>query len=293
MTQTLAIGDPRVEARSVRGSIRRGRRGRRDVPRSTGRVVRERRGHPRGRWRSCGPSRCASRRLDADRGLDPARRAERRPRHSSRRPGGDAMTGRDPQQLRWRCVPDAGVIGIGAAGGRRPQSARASRPGRSSAAPPHDRRWHAGRRGLAAMPDAGAEVTRARALARRYRLEYVDMERYYIDQDILRSLPAPRWRPGPPQTDDRPRRGTWTGCRGFAPAVRRDQRYGTRQRSLRRRLLGRSARRARDSRLRWRRSDGPCRSPPADVSLERQASGGGLDETTRRRVTCEDPCACP
>ena len=33
---------------------------------------------------------------------------------------------------------------------------------------------------------------------------------------VERGLPphaAPRWRPGPPQTDDRPRRGTWTGCR--------------------------------------------------------------------------------
>ncbi len=104
---------------------------------------------------------------------------------------------------------------------------------------------------------------------------------------------APRWRPGPSQTDDRPRRGTRTGCRGLAPAVRCDQRHGTRRRSLRRRLLERSARRARGRRLRWRRPDGPCRSPPAHVSLERHASGGGPDETTRRRVTCEEPGACP
>ena len=48
MTQTLAIGDPRVEARSVTGSIRRGRRGRRHVPRPTGRAVRERRHHTPG-----------------------------------------------------------------------------------------------------------------------------------------------------------------------------------------------------------------------------------------------------
>ncbi len=38
--------------------------------------------------------------------------------------------------------------------------------------------------------DAGAEVARARALARRYRLPYVDMERYCVDQDLLRSIPA-------------------------------------------------------------------------------------------------------
>ena len=38
--------------------------------------------------------------------------------------------------------------------------------------------------------DAEAEIARARALAERYRLEYVDMERYYVDQDLLRSIPA-------------------------------------------------------------------------------------------------------
>ena len=38
--------------------------------------------------------------------------------------------------------------------------------------------------------DAAAEIARARALAERYRLEYVDMERYYVDQDLLRSIPA-------------------------------------------------------------------------------------------------------
>ncbi len=45
-------------------------------------------------------------------------------------------------------------------------------------------------RGPAAPHDAAAEVARARALAERYRLEYVDMERYYVDQDLLRSIPA-------------------------------------------------------------------------------------------------------
>jgi type IV pilus assembly protein PilB len=38
--------------------------------------------------------------------------------------------------------------------------------------------------------DAAAEIARARALAERYGLEYVDMERYYVDQDLLRSIPA-------------------------------------------------------------------------------------------------------
>ncbi len=44
--------------------------------------------------------------------------------------------------------------------------------------------------GPAAAVDAAAEVARARDLAARYRLEYVDMERYYVDQDLLRSIPA-------------------------------------------------------------------------------------------------------
>ena len=45
--------------------------------------------------------------------------------------------------------------------------------------------------GLAATVDVAAEVARARALAERYCLEYVDMERYYVvDQDLLRSIPA-------------------------------------------------------------------------------------------------------
>ncbi len=39
-------------------------------------------------------------------------------------------------------------------------------------------------------PDAASEIARARSLAERYRLEYVDMERYYVDQDLLRSIPA-------------------------------------------------------------------------------------------------------
>ena len=42
----------------------------------------------------------------------------------------------------------------------------------------------------AGAPDAGAEAARAQALARRYRLPYVDMERYCVDQDLLRSIPA-------------------------------------------------------------------------------------------------------
>ena len=39
-------------------------------------------------------------------------------------------------------------------------------------------------------PNAAAEAERAKVLAERYRLEYVDMERYYVDQDLLRSIPA-------------------------------------------------------------------------------------------------------
>ena len=42
--------------------------------------------------------------------------------------------------------------------------------------------------GRAATVDVAEEV--ARALAERYRLEYVDMERYCVDQDLLRSIPA-------------------------------------------------------------------------------------------------------
>ena len=44
--------------------------------------------------------------------------------------------------------------------------------------------------GKPAALDAAAEIARARALAERYRLEYVDMERYCVDQDLLRSIPA-------------------------------------------------------------------------------------------------------
>ena len=51
-----------------------------------------------------------------------------------------------------------------------------------------ERRAAAG--GPAPTLDAGAEVARARALARRYRLQYVDLERHYVDQDLLRSIPA-------------------------------------------------------------------------------------------------------
>ena len=39
-------------------------------------------------------------------------------------------------------------------------------------------------------PDAASEVDRARRLADRYRLEYVDMDRFYIDQELFRSIPA-------------------------------------------------------------------------------------------------------
>ena len=44
--------------------------------------------------------------------------------------------------------------------------------------------------GAAAAPDAAAEAQRALALAERYCLEYVDMERYCVDPGLLRSIPA-------------------------------------------------------------------------------------------------------
>ena len=42
----------------------------------------------------------------------------------------------------------------------------------------------------ASAPDTAAEAQRALALAERYRLEYVDMERYCVDPGLLRSIPA-------------------------------------------------------------------------------------------------------
>ena len=36
----------------------------------------------------------------------------------------------------------------------------------------------------------GAEIARAKDFARRYRLEYVDMEHFIVDQDLFRSIPA-------------------------------------------------------------------------------------------------------
>src|SRR6187455_1250294 len=38
--------------------------------------------------------------------------------------------------------------------------------------------------------DVAREVAHARALAERYRLEFVDMETFRIDQDLFRSIPA-------------------------------------------------------------------------------------------------------
>src|SRR5215470_18386548 len=38
--------------------------------------------------------------------------------------------------------------------------------------------------------DYSAEVARARKLAERYRLEFVDMEEFQIDQELFRSIPA-------------------------------------------------------------------------------------------------------
>jgi len=39
-------------------------------------------------------------------------------------------------------------------------------------------------------PSRTNEVEQARALAKRYRLEYIDMEHFHIDQDLFRSIPA-------------------------------------------------------------------------------------------------------
>src|SRR5688572_18851593 len=38
--------------------------------------------------------------------------------------------------------------------------------------------------------DYSAEVTRARKLAERYRLEFIDMDDFRIDQELFRSIPA-------------------------------------------------------------------------------------------------------
>ena len=61
---------------------------------------------------------------------------------------------------------------------------------RAPAAAAADTAPGAGADGSAEAPDPGAEAARARDLARRYRLQYVDMERYCVDQDLLRSIPA-------------------------------------------------------------------------------------------------------
>ena len=39
-------------------------------------------------------------------------------------------------------------------------------------------------------PSQATEEERARSLAKRYRLEYVDMAQFYVDQDIFRSIPV-------------------------------------------------------------------------------------------------------
>ena len=60
----------------------------------------------------------------------------------------------------------------------------ADEPAGASAAPGADAA------GRVSPVDVAAEVAHARALAERYRLPYVDMEQFYIDQDLLRSIPA-------------------------------------------------------------------------------------------------------
>ncbi len=44
--------------------------------------------------------------------------------------------------------------------------------------------------GLVSEADRGAELEHARRLAERYRLEFVDMETFHIDQELFRSIPA-------------------------------------------------------------------------------------------------------
>ena len=41
-----------------------------------------------------------------------------------------------------------------------------------------------------AVEDYSAEIARARALAERYRAEFVDMDEFHIDQELFRSIPA-------------------------------------------------------------------------------------------------------
>src|SRR6266542_2919409 len=40
------------------------------------------------------------------------------------------------------------------------------------------------------VEDYSADVARARALAERYRVEFVDMDEFRIDQELFRSIPA-------------------------------------------------------------------------------------------------------
>src|SRR5436309_15411047 len=44
--------------------------------------------------------------------------------------------------------------------------------------------------GLITDAEHRAEVEQARRLAQRYRLEFVDMETFHIDQELFRSIPA-------------------------------------------------------------------------------------------------------
>ena len=103
--------------------------------------------------------------------------------------------------------------------------------------------------------------------------------------------PHPAGDHGSPQTDDRPRRGTWTGCHASPPPPR----CSTRPTAWNPTTLAASAP-ARTFCATSTRSSiemAPTRWPMSlatgDVSLERHASGRGPDETTRRRVTCEPP----
>ena len=76
---------------------------------------------------------------------------------------------------------------------------------------------------------------------------------------------APRWRPGPPQTDDRPRPGNWPGAHAPPPAVRRDQ------------LHGAESKRA----CRW------CSRPVAAANRSSAAKGRGQAQREPQRVAVE------
>ena len=63
-------------------------------------------------------------------------------------------------------------------------------PNGSTATIPNTDLHAAGRPELITADQHRAEVEQARRLAERYRLEFIDMETFRIDQDLFRSIPA-------------------------------------------------------------------------------------------------------